>query len=240
MLYGSDIQKSREKLNEIIEEYRKRAGSGVNIHHFDAEEDALEKVKAAADTGSLFAPKKLIVIKYLSLSSWDREALFNILKKAKDDPETIMILWDRELSAKELAELKSYCNKTQEFKMIKREVAEPSVFRLGDTFFSSRREGLRSLLELLDRGHDDFNLFSYLANHARTLFAVKSFSSKRLAVPASYGIHPYVVKKASSIAARLPEEHLSSHFKRFFEEDRKIKIGQSRPKDSLIHILIGR
>lgn len=240
LLYGSDTQKSREKLNEIIEEYRKRVGSGFNVYHFDAEEDAFEKVKEAADTPSLFTPKKLVVIKYFSLSRWDRAALHDILKKIKNDPEIIMIFWDRELSAKELTELKPYCSKAQEFKLIKREVPESSVFRLGDTFFSSRREGLRSLLELLDQGHDDFNLFSYLANHARKLMVIKSFADTGRAIPASYGIHPYVAKKASQLVRSMPEENLRRGLSRFFEEDLKIKIGQSRPKESLIQMLFGR
>jgi DNA polymerase III delta subunit len=239
LLYGSDTRKSREKLNEIIAEYRKKSGNGLNIHQFDAEEDTLEKIKDVVDTPSLFSSKKLVLIKYLSLSPWDRTSFYGILEKTKNDPGIIVLLWDRELSVKELEGLKPHCSKTQNFKEIKREVLEPSVFRLGDTFFSSRREGLRSLLDLLDRGHDDFNLFSYLSNYARTLLSVKSFTESRRAVPASYDLHPYVVKKASLIVSRLSENSLRGQFKNFFEEDRKIKTGQTRPKESLIRILLG-
>jgi len=115
--------------------------------------------------------------------------------------------------------------------------ANVSIFSIGDTFFSSRQHAIRSALQLLHQGHDDHSMFSYLANHARTLLTVKSFSEKRQPVPHSFGIHPYVVKKASSLVRPLSVGSLRACLHCFFEEDHKIKTGLAKPKDSLFTIL---
>lgn len=117
-------------------------------------------------------------------------------------------------------------------------VQERTVFELGDTFFSQKKEGLRTLLNLLHQGHDDFNLFSYLSNHARTLFIVKSHIDGGKIVSTKYGIHPYVVKKAASIVKPLPTVKLRIILRRFFDEDYKIKIGIKKPQEALEHILM--
>lgn len=236
LLYGSDTQRSIQKLNEITEEYRKKAGADFNLHRFDAEEDGWEKIRQALETGSLFSSKKLVVIKYFSLSPKPDE-LPEILEGAKNDPNVLIVLWDRELGTKELAAVRPLCQRTQEFKEVKTKLPEESIFQLGDTFFSHPRLALRTLLGLLNQGHDDFGLFSYLSNHARTLLTVKHYGETGKAVPASHGIHPFVIKKATAVIRGLPKEELQESLRRFFAEDYKIKVGIAKPKDSLFSML---
>jgi len=116
---------------------------------------------------------------------------------------------------------------------------ETNVFLLGDTFFGNQRDALKNLLQHFERGEDDFAVFSYLANHTRTLCTVKNYLERNQAIPAVHKIHPFVAKKASGIARMLSGADLTAVFGRFFEEDHKIKIGLSRPKESLIRIRTG-
>lgn len=240
-LYGSDTQKSRRKLNEIIEEYRKKHGD-LNAHHFDAEETELERVKEALEAGSLFSPKKLVVIKYFFESKWDRDKFYKILEGAKDSADNIVLLWDREVAEKEIKAVASYCKKVQEFKLskIKAQRSNVDIFRLGDTFFVSPREGLRCLLGLLYQGYDEFNLFAYLANHARTLLIVRHYSENKKPVPLQHGLHPYVVKKALALTGTISYDRLSRMISRFFSEDQKIKTGVTKPRDSLILLALNK
>ena len=236
LLYGSDTRRSQEKLNEIITEFRGK-NPAFNVYRFDAEESDPAEVKNALETRSLFAAKKLVVIKYPS-QALDHEKLHAWLKNAKGASDSTLILWDRALDAKTLSEITPFCRKIQEFREIKKPpLPESNIFRLGDTFFTSRREGLRNLLSLLHQGHDDFNLFSYLANHARTLLTVQHYLENKKSVHPRHGIHPFVIKKASAIIRTIPFERLRRMFQRFFEEDYKVKVGISKPRDSLFHMI---
>lgn len=116
-----------------------------------------------------------------------------------------------------------------------------SIYALGDTFFSYRdKDALSTLLHLFYQGEEEFSMFSYLASHMRTLITVKSYVDSRVPVPSSLGIHPYVIKKASVIARNISMDTLLESHTKFFEEDVGIKTGLSRPKDSLLLILMAR
>lgn len=236
LLYGSDTRRSREKLNEIIEEYRKKYGD-LNIHKFDAEEDEEGKIKNALKASSLFSPKKLVVIRGLSKIP-EKGATFKIFEHLKD---TIVVLWEGVLSKEEFAQVRPYAVKVQEFREASiRRIDDKAIFRLGDTFFTSPRAGLRTLLGMLHEGRDDFNIFSYLANHARTLVTAKHYSESGKDVSPSHGIHPYVIKKAAVLVRNMSAEKLKINLLGFFAEDHKIKVGASKPKDSLLSLIGGK
>jgi DNA polymerase III delta subunit len=93
LLYGSDTKSSLKKLQEIISEYRRKNGD-LNIYKFDAEEDETEKIRTVLQTHSLFASKKLVVIKHLTCSE-DQEYVNKLLKYFKDDNDTLRLLWER-------------------------------------------------------------------------------------------------------------------------------------------------
>ena len=306
-LYGPDTYRSRKKLNEIIQEYRGKAGSDLNFHRFDAEETDLADLKSAVETQSLFSAKKLVVAEYVLSAGTRFYDFLDIAQRVKDTPDTVILLWDREFSGeaeKRLRELRPLLKKTQEFKFLSpaevsrwiREEAgrrgvrldgaalvrlaslgsdlwaianelekialsgsaerssgmpstssgnnyskvdspAPTIFTLGDSFFTARTRALHALLGLLGQGHEDFTLFSYLANHARTLLTVKTYAESDRPVPASHGIHPYVAKKAAMLARGLTRSGLASTLQRFFEEDWKIKTGLARPYEALVRML---
>lgn len=114
-----------------------------------------------------------------------------------------------------------------------------SIFDLGDAFFSMPQKAILHLLSLLDEGHHDFNIFSYLVNHTRTLITVKSFSERRQPIPSSYGIHPYAAKKAAAQVRFYSFADLIQKFQKFFVHDFRIKTGVTKPKDALLLHLFG-
>ncbi len=292
LLYGPDTYRSRKKLNEIIGEYKKRAGDGLNFYRLDALESTVAAVRNILESGSLFGGKKLVVIDN-ALSNPD---IISFFKKEgrdyKEENSTFILLWDSE-NTKKAEELKTVCSKMQEFESLKPaqikqwiteeaktrgvrllprdvvyltslgtdlwkvsneldkllltnqdknldETSRPSVFDLGDSFFSSKIRALHHLLELLQNGHDEFNLFAYLSGHARTLLTLKFFHEERQPVPANVGIHPFVIKKTSPIIRELSLGSLRNLHHRFFEEDVKIKTGMTKPGEALISFLVSR
>lgn len=114
---------------------------------------------------------------------------------------------------------------------------QPTVFELGDTFFSSPRDARRLLFSLLDAGEDEMRLFAYLAGHARTLLVIKASVECHSPVPAAAKIHPFVAKKAGAVVRSLPLPRLVRVLERFFEEDRKIKTGMSTARESLLSLI---
>ena len=115
---------------------------------------------------------------------------------------------------------------------------ERTVFQLSDTFFTHPKDALRHLLALIHHGHDEFQLFSYLANHNRKLLLIKHHLDQGRAIPKNLGIHPYVLQKTSPILRQVPSGRLEEFLRRFFTEDFKIKTGLARPAESLFHLLI--
>lgn len=297
VLYGPDTYRSRKKLNEIIAEYRNKAGSNLNFYRFDTEEDRPEDIKRALESGSLFESKKLVVIERAFSSGETFPQIKSSVESVKQSSDTILVLWDAALddaARKRLKEIQGTGVKAQEFKILSpRELKKwiedearargaaltpegflrlaqhgadlwrmeneldkialrdvrhtqrssfaageaPTIFYLGDSFFTSRLRALGALFHLLDSGQDELSTFFYLSNHARNLFLVKSCEERGKSIPKSIAPHPFVVKRALAITRTIPVQDLQNRLKRFFEEDFKIKIGQLKPKESLIHML---
>ena len=292
-LHGPDTYRSRKKLNEIIGEYRKKAGSHLNMYRLDAERDDLRTLKNLCEIQSLFSSKKLIVIENALSAGKDLEFLADVFSRVRESQDMVVLLWDGELNTavkKGLSHIEKIASKIQEFKILQgedlrewirfeaheRNVAlspsellwlasfggdvwkitnelekllltgkssagaqekELTIFNLGDSFFISKKDALHTFHRLIDSGQDEFGIFSYLANHLRTLYTIKFYSERNRPIPSSQKIHPFVVKKASALVRSLSLKRLARLMTNFFEEDVKIKIGLSRPKDSLVRIL---
>jgi len=114
---------------------------------------------------------------------------------------------------------------------------ERAIFALGDAFVVSPKEGLVRLLRHFHEGNDEFQTFSYLANYVRTLAIVKSALATGVSAGLK-GLHPFVVKKASTLVRTIPPGHLRGLFYRFFEADYQSKTGLAKPKESLVAILL--
>ncbi|KKW21780.1 MAG: hypothetical protein UY64_C0013G0005 [Parcubacteria group bacterium GW2011_GWA1_51_12] len=119
LLYGQDSYRSREKLNEIIGEYRAKTNGVFDFHRFDAEDDATDLLERAGQSASLFQKKKLIVIERPSRGS---EAFLKKLRLLagvwEDDKNTIVVLWDdadKTGLKKVLAIVEPMAAKTQEY-----------------------------------------------------------------------------------------------------------------------------
>lgn len=238
ILHGSDTARSQQKLKEIIEIFRQKNGGDLSVYRFDAEDENPAAIHTVLESGSLFQQKKLVVIQHAL-----RSAAFKSLKiqKFKDTKDTIVILREWELDAaglKHVAEIKPWCSKIQEFRLQKKQDFNTSVFQLGDVFFTSRKTALRVLSELRSQGQEEFKLFSYCANHARTLLLIKSYAEMQKPVSPHHGIHPFVIKKSSALARGLSLEQISNYAQKFHEADAQIKQGIMKPREALVKILL--
>lgn len=128
-LFGQDTYQSRQKLKEIVEEYKKRHQSGLNFIKINFDEKDLGDFKQSIETVSMFDEKKLVIVEsaFHQPESFQEE-LLDYLKKRKisNDKDLIVVFWAR-LAAKRAEEIKPENKlfkflkkkaKTQEFKLL--------------------------------------------------------------------------------------------------------------------------
>jgi len=90
-LYGPDTYRSREKLNEIIEHYKKIHKSGLNLKYFDFKEAKFEDFRDALKSFSMFKEKKLLVLKNLFSNPKTENDFLENLKEISKSKEIVLI-----------------------------------------------------------------------------------------------------------------------------------------------------
>ena len=137
-LYGQDDFRSRLKLKEIIDQYQKVRHGGLNLFYIDFKENQFSDFKEKAETVSIFAKKKLIILSNL-LADQDlsKDILDYFKKNDQKHKDDVFVFFEKDkLSANN--PLFSFLNKSakvQEFKPLSGKLlyawAEKEVKRLG-------------------------------------------------------------------------------------------------------------
>jgi DNA polymerase-3 subunit delta len=120
-IYGPDNFRSREKLNEIIERFKKGDKSGLNLEIFDSEDFEFNAFKNALTTASFFGSKRLIIVKNLLTNGPTRilEELNDYCSQL-DREDTVVVFWE-EKDPDKRTKLFKFFKKTgecQEFKTL--------------------------------------------------------------------------------------------------------------------------
>ena len=121
-LYGEDTYRSWQKLNEIIDHYKKTHKSGLNLRYFDRENLNFKDFKNEVETSSMFREKKLLVLKDI-FSNKDFQEEF--LKQGEKfvNSENIILIYEKKEIEKEnpLFKFLKENSKSQEFKLLEGE-----------------------------------------------------------------------------------------------------------------------
>ena len=121
-LFGPDTYRSRQKLKEIIGEYKKRHQSGLNFIKINFDENDLGDLKQNIETVSMFDEKKLVVMEEVfQQPEYFQEELLNYLKKKKMDIDknSILAFWAEKVKPENgLFKFLKKKAKTQEFKLL--------------------------------------------------------------------------------------------------------------------------
>jgi len=123
-IYGEDSYRAKKKLEEIIRGYKKVHKSGLNLIYIDAGKQNFKDFYSNLKITSMFAEKKLIVIKNIfsaqggPASGWQEDFLENInnLKDVKD----IIIIYEDNAPDQRTKFFKTLlkCAKCQEFRFL--------------------------------------------------------------------------------------------------------------------------
>jgi len=116
-LYGQDSYRAKRKLEEIIDGYKKVHKSGLNLIYIDAKENSFKDFYSNFKITSMFAEKKLIVIKNVFADKKFQEDFLSALSGPALGGENIIIIFENEEPDKRIKLFKSLqkCAKCQEF-----------------------------------------------------------------------------------------------------------------------------
>jgi len=95
LLYGEDTFRLRQKLIEVIEEYKAKHKTGLNLARFRENNFDFDKIKEKIESVSMFDEKKLIILENaLNNKIFSEEFLKYIKKnKIKDDQSIIVVIY---------------------------------------------------------------------------------------------------------------------------------------------------
>lgn len=126
-LYGEDTFRSKQKLQEIIQQYKKVHKNGLNLAVLDCETASFTDLKQELETVSMFKEKKLIILKSAFLNAEFEKSLLdykdNLLKPARpaggDKDNTVVFFEDGKVdSRKAFFKFLEKNAKSQEFKIL--------------------------------------------------------------------------------------------------------------------------
>ena len=96
-LYGQDTYRSRRKLKEIIERYKKIHQSGLDLKFLDLNKRKFEDFKNEVQTVSMFADKKLIILEEAFVNQEFKEGFLKNFKKLTDSKDTIVFFETKQI-----------------------------------------------------------------------------------------------------------------------------------------------
>lgn len=119
-LFGEDTYRLKEKLREIIEEYKKKNISGFNLRFLDAKETLLDDLKSELLSVSMFKEKKLIVLSNIFSNAKFKEDFIERGEALFDSSNILIIYEPGKISQKEkLSAFLKKKAKTEEFKPLR-------------------------------------------------------------------------------------------------------------------------
>ena len=168
-LYGPDTYRSRQKLNEIIEHYKKIHKSGLNLKYFDGKELNPEDFRDEIQQISMFAEKKLIILKDVFLNREFKERFLKDSKNFINSKDVILFFEAGEVPKDDslFKLLKKYA-KSQEFKPLGGEQLRRWVKKEFENFKTKIDE--KALIKLI--AFVDNNLWQ-MANEIKKLVSYK-------------------------------------------------------------------
>ncbi len=119
-LYGPDTYRSRRKLNEIIEQYKKIHKSGLNLRCFDGESLDFQDFKDEIQSVSMFAEKKLIILRNtIKNEKGFKDSFLAEIKRFVNSDDAILFYEEKEMpKGDSLAKILKKAGKSQEFKLL--------------------------------------------------------------------------------------------------------------------------
>jgi DNA polymerase-3 subunit delta len=121
-LYGPDSYRSRQKLNEIVEHYKKIHQSGLNLKYFEGKKIIYQDFKDEIQQAPMFKEKKIVVLNDIFLNSDFREKFLRDKKNFVGSKEIILFYESSQIAKNDsLFKFLIKQAESQEFKLLEGE-----------------------------------------------------------------------------------------------------------------------
>jgi DNA polymerase-3 subunit delta len=118
-LYGLDTYRSRQKLQEIIADYKKTYPKGLNLKYFDCQSANFQDFQDEIKQCAMFKEKKLIVLENAFASPEFKKKLLENVERCKNIKDIIIFHTSENIPAKDpLFDALRKQAKSQEFKLL--------------------------------------------------------------------------------------------------------------------------
>ncbi len=123
-LYGPDTYRSRQKLNEMIDGYKKTNPEGLSLKYFDASCEPFNDLIDGLQQISMFGEKKMIVIRNIFANKLFKEKLLENYKKLLDSSDLLVVYEEDAPKKEKLLDLLKEKTKSQEFAVLEGRLLE--------------------------------------------------------------------------------------------------------------------
>jgi len=121
-LYGADTYRSRQKLNEIIENYKKAHKKGLNLKYFKGKDLDFGEIQNEIQQTSIIAGNKMLILEDTFSNMNFKEKFLKNSKNFISSKDLILFYEEREiLGTNSLLKLLKKSGKSQEFKLLERQ-----------------------------------------------------------------------------------------------------------------------
>ena len=121
-IYGQDTYRSRQKLNEIVDHYKKTRKSGLSLNFFEGENLNFQEFKNEMETVSMFKEKKLAVLKDIFSNQIFKEEFLKIKEVFSKSDDIVLIYQGKEMKKNDaLYRFLKKNSKSQEFNFLEKD-----------------------------------------------------------------------------------------------------------------------
>lgn len=211
IICGEDSVKSRQYLQSLLSDYRKKAVAPEYI----SKDDLPRLSRAEAQSTDLFGNASVYVIENLNKALGRKSAkdtLWNALAEIEKNPNVILVDWEREVSLRDLRIGKM--GAVKEFK------PEASVFAFVEACYPGNLNGFLRLMNKVAIPQNEMLIYILLVRHVRnlTLFA--------LGDPPS-AIQPWQRGKLAAQAKQWDAKTLTDFYDKLLAIEVSLKTGKS-------------
>lgn len=211
VIYGTDTQKSRRKLSDLIESLQKKRpdASLFRLTSENWNEGALDELIQGQ---GLFLPKYIIVLDQLLAGAESKEVVMDRIKELHK-AEHICILFEEKIKAADLKILEKNSEKIQEYGEVKETKKEaPKTFALSDAIsMKDSKKAWMVFQELMQEGAVAEEIHGVLWWQFKSIFLASKTRSAKEA-----GLAPFVYQKSSRAAGVWTGEELDKVLEKLF------------------------
>lgn len=118
-LYGQDAYRSRQRLKEMVEDFKKESSNNLDVEYLEAKRINFQGFRDGFQTISMFSKKKLIILSGVFFNSELKKDILDFLKKKKDLKEVIIFYEEGEVKKEDfLFKFLKKNAQSQEFKSL--------------------------------------------------------------------------------------------------------------------------